>query len=116
MKYLPQIRRDAGGEVDASPELPVQTLMPRTVGGRDNIVFRGVLPVALEVHDQVNIIEGWMFNPSVNEVMVGRDLQGHYAQVRLARTHCFGRGDWKVVGIISAGGRVLRVRSVGRSS
>ena len=32
MKFLPQIRREPGGEVDASPELPVQALMER-IGG-----------------------------------------------------------------------------------
>src|SRR5437899_2013508 len=53
LKFLSQIRHDAAGNPMASPELPVQTLLERQ-GGRDNVVFRGVLPVALEVHDQVH--------------------------------------------------------------
>ncbi len=48
MKFLPQIRREPDGSVDASPELPVQALMERVGGGRDNIVVRGVLPIALQ--------------------------------------------------------------------
>ena len=101
MKFLPQIRREPDGEVDASPELPVQALMERVGGGRDNIVVRGVLPIALKVHPKVKIVEGRMFNPSVNEVIVGKGLVGHYANTALGSTLRFGRGNWKVVGIMT---------------
>jgi ABC-type antimicrobial peptide transport system permease subunit len=104
MKFLPQIRREPDGEVDASPELPVQALMERTGGGRDNIVVRGVLPIALKVHPKVKIVEGRMFNPSVNEVIVGKGLMGHYENTTLGSTLRFGRGNWKVVGIMEAAG------------
>jgi len=104
MKFLPQIRREADGSVDASPELPVQALMERIGGGRDNIVIRGVLPIALKVHQKVHIAEGRMFNPSVNEVIVGRGLLGHYKNMALGSTLHFGRSNWKVVGIMSAEG------------
>jgi putative ABC transport system permease protein len=104
LKYLPGIRRDTGGNPMASPELPVQTLLARTKGPADNIVFRGVLPVALEVHDQVHIIEGRMFNPGLNEVIVGRGLVGRYTDCTLGSNLHFGRGVWKVVGIFAAQG------------
>ena len=104
MKFLPQIRREADGSVDASPELPVQALMERIGGGRDNIVIRGVLPIALKVHQKVHIAEGRMFNPSVNEVIVGKGLLGHYKNMALGSTLHFGRSNWRVVGIMSADG------------
>jgi putative ABC transport system permease protein len=104
LKYLPGIRRDASGNPMASPELPVQTLLARTEGPADNIVFRGVLPVALEVHDQVHIIEGRMFNPGLNEVIVGKGLVGRYTDCTLGSNLHFGRGVWKVVGIFAAQG------------
>ena len=104
MKFLPQIRREPNGEVDASPELPVQALMERVGGGRDNIVIRGVMPIALKVHDKVRIIEGRMFNPSVNEVIVGKGLASSYINCTLGSTLRFGRGNWKVVGIMAADG------------
>jgi putative ABC transport system permease protein len=103
LKFLPQIRREPDGTVDASPELPVQALMERE-GGRDNIVIRGVLPVALKVHGKVKIVEGRMFNPAVNEVIVGKGLVGRYKNTTLGSTLHFGRGVWKVVGIFSADG------------
>ncbi len=104
LKFLPQIRREANGDVDISPELPVQALMDRIGGGRDNIVVRGVLPIALKVHDKVRVVEGRMFTPSMNEVVVGKGLLGHYKNVALGSTVRFGRGKWKVVGIIASGG------------
>jgi ABC-type lipoprotein release transport system permease subunit len=104
MKFLPQIRREPNGEVDASPELPVQALMERVGGGRDNIVIRGVTPIAVKVHDKVRIVEGRMFNPSVNEVIVGKGLASSYKNCTLGATLRFGRGNWKVVGIMAADG------------
>ncbi|HKV55782.1 MAG TPA: ABC transporter permease [Candidatus Binataceae bacterium] len=104
LKYLPGIRRDAAGNPLASPELPVQTLLQRIGGPSENIVFRGVMPMALEVHDQVHISEGRMFRPGLNEVIVGKGLVGRYVDCRLGAILHFGRGTWKVVGIFEANG------------
>jgi putative ABC transport system permease protein len=104
LKYLTGIRRDVHGNPLASPELAVQTLLRRINGGSENIVFRGVLPIALEVHDQVHLIEGRMFRPGLNEVIVGKGLGGRYADCKLGSTLHFGRGTWQVVGIFAAGG------------
>ncbi len=104
LKFLSAIRRDAKGDSLASPELPVQVLFERMAGGRENIVVRGVLPVALEVHDKVHIIEGRMFNPSLSEVIVGKGLVGRYRNCTLGSALHFGRGTWKVVGIFDAEG------------
>ena len=104
LKFLPQIKRDADGNPLASPELPVQVLMQRSGGASDNVVVRGVLPVALQVHQNVHLIEGGMFKPALNEVIVGKALVGRYANTRVGSTMHFGRGNWKVVGIFDAGG------------
>ncbi len=104
MKFLPQIQRDRSGQPMASPEVPVQVLMQRIAGGRENIVLRGVTPAALEVHDKVRIIQGRMFEPSLNEVIVGRALLKRYANCTIGSTMRLGRGSWKVVGIFDAQG------------
>ena len=104
LKFLPGIKHDADGQPYASPELPVQVLMESEKGGRDNIVMRGVLPVAQKVHDKMHLLEGRMFNPSVREVMVGKGLVGRYKNCSVGSTLHFGRGDWKVVGMFEAGG------------
>jgi putative ABC transport system permease protein len=104
LKFLPQIKRDADGNPLASPELPVQVLMQRSGGASDNVVVRGVLPVALQVHQNVRLIAGRMFKPALNEVIVGKALVGRYANTSVGSTMHFGRGTWKVVGIFDAGG------------
>jgi putative ABC transport system permease protein len=104
LKFLPQIRRDSDGDTYTSPELPVQVLMERAGGGRENIVVRGVLPVALKVHEKVHISEGRMFNPAVNEVIVGKGLVGRYKDCTVGSMLHFGRGTWKVVGVFEAAG------------
>ncbi len=104
LKFLPQIKRDAAGNPLVSPELPVQVLMERIGGGTDNIVVRGVLPIALAVHQNVHLIKGRMFRPAVNEVIVGKGLLGRYSDMTIGSMLHFGRGTWKVVGIFDAGG------------
>jgi putative ABC transport system permease protein len=104
LKYLSRIQRDPAGNPLVSLELPVQVLMPRAGGSSDYVVVRGVLPVALQVHKNVHIARGRMFNPALNEVIVGKALVGRYPDTALDSTMHFGRGDWKVVGIFDAGG------------
>jgi putative ABC transport system permease protein len=107
LKYLAAIRRTPSGEPYASPELPVQVLMARRDGLRENIVLRGVHPIALQVHDKVHIVEGRMFKPGMSEVIVGRGLTGRYRNCAIGDTLQAGRGSWKVVGIFEAGGSSL---------
>jgi putative ABC transport system permease protein len=104
LKYLAAIRRTPAGEPYASPELPVQALMARRDGLRENIVLRGVRPVALLVHDKVHLVEGRMFKPGMSEVIVGRGLTGRYRDCGVGDTLHFGRGAWKVVGTFASGG------------
>src|SRR5712692_3609631 len=104
LKHLSQIQRDTAGNPLASPELPVQVQMQRVSGSSDFVVVRGILPVALQVHQNVHIVQGRMFNPALNEVIVGKALVSRYANTALGSTMHFGRGDWKVVGIFDASG------------
>jgi ABC-type lipoprotein release transport system permease subunit len=104
LKYLGAIRRTPFGEPYASPELPVQVLMARLDGRRDNVVLRGVRPIAMMVHDKVHIVEGRMFKPGLGEVIVGSSLRGRYRDCAVGSTLHIGRGAWKVVGLFTADG------------
>jgi ABC-type lipoprotein release transport system permease subunit len=104
LKYLAAIRRTPSSEPYASPELPVQVLMAREDGVRNNVVLRGVRPIALLVHDKVHVVAGRMFKPGLNEVIIGKALIGRYRHCALGDTLEAGRGAWKVVGIFAAGG------------
>jgi cell division protein FtsX len=104
IRFLDGIARNAEGLPLASPELVVQPFFRTLDGGRENVLVRGVEPIALEVHDKVRIAHGRMFTPSSGEAVVGRGVLGRYAGATLGSDLHFGRGRWRVVGILEADG------------
>ncbi len=104
IRFLDGIARNAADQPLVSPELVVQPFFRTLDGGRENVLVRGVEPIALEVHDQVQIVEGRMFRPSAAEAIVGRAVAGRYRGTTLGSELEFGRGRWKVVGIFTAAG------------
>ena len=104
IRFFDGIARDAHDEPLASPELVVQPFFRTREGGRENVLVRGVEPVALAVHDNVRLVEGRMLMPSSGEAIVGRGVVGRYAGAALGDQLEFGRGRWHVVGVFDAGG------------
>jgi len=104
VRFFDGIARDAADRPLASPELVVQPFFRTRAGGRENVLVRGVEPVALAVHPCVRIAAGRMFTPSTHEIIVGRGVVGRYAGAELGSQIDFGRGQWTVVGIFEAGG------------
>jgi ABC-type lipoprotein release transport system permease subunit len=104
LRFFEGVARDREGSPLASPELVVQPFLRTLDGGRENVLARGVEAVALQVHDEVRIVEGRMFAPSSGEVIVGRGVAGRYQGAALGDALHFGRGTWQVVGIFEAGG------------
>jgi len=102
--YLDGIARDPQGRPLISPQLVVQPFVYRIGGGRENVLVRGLDETALAVHPRVRITRGRMFRPSSGEVVVGKALVGRYEGAQLGGTLRFGRGRWRVVGILEAGG------------
>jgi putative ABC transport system permease protein len=104
LRYFEGVGKSPEGEPLVSPELVVQPFFSRRDGGRENVLVRGVEPVALAVHDSVKIVEGRMFEPSQGEVIVGTGVAGRYAGAAVGEVVKFGRGTWKVVGRFESGG------------
>jgi len=103
LRYFEGVARE-GGEPLASPELVVQPFFRTASGGRENVLVRGVEPVALRVHDEVELVEGRMFAPSSGEAIVGSGASGRYVGAQVGDVLEFGRGRWRVVGRFDAGG------------
>jgi putative ABC transport system permease protein len=100
----PGVGRDAGGPL-ISPETVVVAAFPLKATGTDaNVQVRGVSRKTLEVRDNVKIVSGRMFQPGLNELIVGRYVNGTYAGLDLGSTVKFGGGTWTVVGTFDAGG------------
>jgi putative ABC transport system permease protein len=91
----------------ASPELFVIVGHPLKRSGTDaNVPLRGLTPVALKVRPQVRIVEGRMFNPGTNEIVVGRAASGQFLGLTVGTAVRWGDTSWQVVGIFDAGGSV----------
>jgi len=104
LRFFDGIAKNAAGEPLASPELVVQPFFFRPDGGRENVLVRGVELAALEVHDEVRIVEGRMLVPAQGEAVLGRGVALRYAGTALGGDMKFGRRTWKVVGILDSGG------------
>ncbi len=107
VKQAPGVARDAQGPI-ASAELFVVINVPKRSTGTDaNVPLRGVQAKALEVRGTLKIVEGRMFEPGRNEVIVGRAAQREFRGLDLGTTNRWGQNDWTVVGIFEDGGSVV---------
>lgn len=91
----------------ASPELFVIVGHPLKRSGTDaNVPLRGVTPIALKVRPQTKIVEGRMFTPGTNEIVVGRSASRQFVGLSIGTSVRWGESSWQVVGIFDAGGSV----------
>lgn len=108
----PGVIRDASGRPFVSPELCVQTSIPRR--GDDpslaNVAVRGVDDVAFNVHTEIHIVEGRMLEQGAPEAIVGRQARDRYQNLQIGGEVLMGKSGnrtFKVVGIFEASGGAL---------
>ena len=100
-----QVARSASGEPLTSPEMVVIAAFQLMKSGTDaNVQVRGLTPRVLEVRPAIKVVEGRFFEPGLAELVVGSNAVKTYRGFDLGSTVSFGGQDWKVVGIIDAGG------------
>ncbi len=109
IESLPQIARDAAGRPRVSKEVVVLNSLPKrnddasASAKRSNVPIRGVPPMGLELRPQVRIVEGRMFRPGANEIVVGASVARQFAGVEIGQALSFAQRQWQVVGIFDAG-------------
>jgi putative ABC transport system permease protein len=102
----PGIRRDGSGPI-ASPELYVLVDLPMLGSGTAaNVPFRGVGPRGVAVRDHFRIVAGRMFEPGLNEVIIGRGAAAQFRGLKLGETVRFGNQRWRIVGLFEDDGSV----------
>lgn len=96
-------RSDEGALI--SPEVVViSSFRLKSTGTNAGVQVRGVAPKALVVHDHIKIAAGRLFNPGLNELVIGRNVANSYEGLRMGQLVMFGGGTWSVVGVFDAGG------------
>lgn len=68
-----------------------------------NVSVRGLSPIGIKMRDQVSLQEGRWFETGKREMVVGAGVHGIRAGTSVGDRVYFGRGDWEVVGVFSAG-------------
>ena len=99
--------RDDGRTPLASAELYVIVDLPKIATGTPaNVPMRGVEPTALQVRDEVSIVDGRMFEFGTNEVIAGRAAAEQFADLTVGSRVQSGQQTWQVVGVFEADGGV----------
>jgi putative ABC transport system permease protein len=102
----PGVARSAQGPL-SSPELFVIIDIPKRATGLDfNVPLRGVERAAFQVHDNVKLIRGRMFDWGKDEVIAGIGAAQEFAGLDVGSAIKVGRAVWPVVGIFAANGGV----------
>lgn len=104
LKFKPGIARGKDGAPLASLEVVTVIVLesPEKPDGI-NITVRGLLPVGIEMRENLRLIEGRMFEPGKRELIAGRGVASRYPAASLGQTIRLGRGEWRVVGVFDAG-------------
>jgi ABC-type lipoprotein release transport system permease subunit len=109
---IPGLRTEAG-VVFASPEIHMALAIRESAESEEQLeaVFRGMRPVALLVHSEVEMIEGRPPEQGREEIMVGAMTATRLGvspeRLALGRTLYFDNRDWTIVGRFAATNTVM---------
>ena len=86
IRALPGIAKDSNGEPLISPELVIVFKLPKKDDPKgSNVTVRGVTPIAFEMRPYVKLVDGRMFRPGVNEVIVARRIRDRFVNTARRR-------------------------------
>jgi putative ABC transport system permease protein len=102
----PGVLKDGDNTVMSAELYVITDVKKRSNQADANVPFRGVQAAAFEVRDNISIVDGRMFEPGKNEIVVGRAAQTEFMGLDVGETIRFGQNEWTVVGTFDAGGSV----------
>jgi putative ABC transport system permease protein len=101
----PGVAHDSSGAPLITQEVVGVAPFPLISTGTDaNVQIRGVSPNVMQIRTFVKMAQGQMFQPGLNQLVVGKNATKTYAGLKLGDTPEFGGGHWQIVGIFDAGG------------
>jgi len=101
----PGVAREPSGAPILTQDVVGVIPVPLISTGTDaNVQVRGVSPNVLEVRKFVKIVQGRMFQPGLNELVVGKNASKTYRGLTVGNNIDFAGGHWQVVGVFDAGG------------
>src|SRR5262245_5539836 len=104
----PGVARSSTGKPLVSAELYlIVDGVKRTTQTKANLPLRGIGQEGAAVRKGITIVEGRMFNPGANEIVVGKALLRQFQGFEIGQTVGFATSRWTVVGIFEADGSVI---------
>ena len=104
VKSFPGIAIDPDGQPLASLEVVTIINMPSDVHPDGvNTTLRGLSTRGLKMR-KLSIVDGRWFQPGLREIVVGKSLAKRYPAAQIGETLHFGKGPWKVVGVMDGNG------------
>jgi putative ABC transport system permease protein len=105
IRSMPGVAKDSSGAPMASPELVIIFKIPKKDDPKgSNVLVRGVTAEAFAMRPYVKIVEGRMFRPGLNEVIVSRRIRDRFVNTGLGDSFQFGPQKYNVVGVFDAQG------------
>ena len=101
------LARDDDGRALVSAEALAVIDAPRITGGSANASLRGVTPAAAAMRTGFTLVDGRMFRPGGNELIVGASFAREFSGFGLGDDVRLGQSTWRVVGIFDVGGSVF---------
>ena len=104
IKFLPGIAHDKSNEPLASLEVvTVINLVSVDAPDGTNVTLRGLSPQGITLRQGLHTVSGRWFDSGKREVVVGQAISKRFPAARMGNKLHFGKGDWEIVGVMSAG-------------
>lgn len=100
----PGIKRNAEGKPIYSAETMSLIILSKNDGSEVSVPLRGVGDTAFDLRPEIKIIEGRMYEPTLNEVIVGKGAHAQYANLKVGSDVTVRSTVWKVVGVFESNG------------
>ncbi|MFA0809671.1 ABC transporter permease [Microbulbifer epialgicus] len=101
------ITHDSSGPL-ISPELYVIVDgIKKSTGTEANIPLRGLNKTGMNMRTNMRLVEGRMFTPGTNEMVVGQGVLREFDGFEIGKEVRFGKNLWTVVGVFSTGGNIF---------
>ena len=100
----PEIARAPDGQPLATHELVVLWNLTRKSGTTTNVVVRGVTAKSFALRPKVRLVQGRMFRPGLEEVVVGKLANERIAHCAVGDKIRLAGHEWSIVGVFDADG------------
>ena len=102
----PGIKRDAAGQPIYSAETMTIILLTKKDGSDVSVPLRGVGPNAEALRPEIKLVAGRMYEPTLNEVIVGKGALAQYSGLDIGSELTVRNNVWKVVGVFESNGDI----------